>query len=224
MDERIMNLGVQRLQTGRLDWHQHAAPYLAIVLAGRYEETGDQGRLQPTAGDVILHQPFERHGNLIPSGVEVANVPLSLAQSLRWTSGRASDPLALYLALAQSGADTRPPEFVQSEGSKPSNDEIDVFAHRLLLGGTEPLEALAADCGVAARSIRRWFPLRFGLSAARFRARSRARLAWNVVVSSAVPLAAIAADLGFADQAHMCRSVRQLSGRPPSQWRAELAI
>lgn len=219
-----MNLGVQRLETGRLNWHQHAAPYLAIVLSGTYEETGDQGRLQPSAGDVILHRPFERHGNLFPTVVQVANVPLSIPQSLRWTCGRAADPLALYRTLVEDGGDAPPSGFMENKGSTPPCDEIDAFAARLLTGGREDLVDLCEEYGASARSLRRWFLRRFGVTAARFRARKRARQAWTAVVTSATPLAAIAADLGFADQAHMCRSVRHLTGHPPSHWRDHLAV
>jgi len=37
----------------------------------------------------------------------------------------------------------------------------------------------------------------FGISPAAFRARTRARQAWNVIAASEEPLAAIAADLGL---------------------------
>jgi len=59
----------------------------------------------------------------------------------------------------------------------------------------------------------------FGISPAAFRARTRARQAWNVIAASEEPLAAIAADLGFADQSHMTRSVKQLTGMAPQMCR-----
>jgi AraC-like DNA-binding protein len=33
-------------------------------------------------------------------------------------------------------------------------------------------------------------------------------------------LSAIAAEAGFSDQAHMTRAIAELTGKPPSHWRA----
>ncbi|HEU4731148.1 MAG TPA: helix-turn-helix domain-containing protein [Kofleriaceae bacterium] len=45
---------------------------------------------------------------------------------------------------------------------------------------------------------------------------------WLAIVRTRDSLAAIAAATGFADQAHMTRSVRALTGASPSAWRRDL--
>jgi AraC-like DNA-binding protein len=59
----------------------------------------------------------------------------------------------------------------------------------------------------------------YGVNSAQYRSEARARQAWRRIVSSDAPLAHIAVDCGFADQAHMTRSVGQLTGRSPAAWR-----
>jgi len=49
---------------------------------------------------------------------------------------------------------------------------------------------------------------------------SRTRQAWRAIRATGMPLAAIAAECGFSDQAHMTRSVKTVSGRCPSAWRS----
>jgi hypothetical protein len=45
-----------------------------------------------------------------------------------------------------------------------------------------------------------------------------ARAAWLQITGSSDPLSRIAANLGFADQAHMTRAVKALTGAPPTRW------
>jgi hypothetical protein len=68
---------VQTVQYRSLGWHSHRAPYAAIVLAGGYEEAGDQGRFRAKVGDVLFHERFESHKNTFfsPSTI-ILNLPL----------------------------------------------------------------------------------------------------------------------------------------------------
>jgi AraC-like DNA-binding protein len=63
----------------------------------------------------------------------------------------------------------------------------------------------------------------FGVSPEAFRARIRARHALKSIQNTEAPLASIAAELGFADQSHMTRSVKQLTGIGPQAWRSSAA-
>jgi AraC-like DNA-binding protein len=82
-------------------------------------------------------------------------------------------------------------------------------------GGRMPIEELARQLGCSRRHLARRFAEDVGASpkqAARLirfeRARRRVRLG--------APLARIAFDCGFADQAHMAREFREFAGAPPS--------
>jgi AraC-like DNA-binding protein len=52
-----------------------------------------------------------------------------------------------------------------------------------------------------------------------FRIESHARRAWNLLQHSSSPLTEIAHQMGFADHAHLSRTIRALTGAPPSYWR-----
>ena len=43
----------QTVQPGALPRHRHAEGYVAVVIAGGYEEAGDTGRRRVSAGDVV---------------------------------------------------------------------------------------------------------------------------------------------------------------------------
>jgi AraC-like DNA-binding protein len=74
--------------------------------------------------------------------------------------------------------------------------------------------------GLAPETISRGFGRVFGTTAASFRAEARARRAFEQIVRTNAPLVDIAANSGFADQAHMTRAVRALTGAPANSWRS----
>ncbi|MBO9621560.1 MAG: AraC family transcriptional regulator [Sphingomonas sp.] len=217
-------MDIQRLSSGTIPWHVHRRPYLAIVLEGSYEELGDQGRCAIQAGDAVLHLPFERHGNHVSRrGVRIVNVPLSIADALRLQSMRTDDPERVVDAISRgcSVSDAL-------AGDRPSlpalaDDEADVLALSLVNGADIEFDAFAASCNLSRRTLRRRFQHLYGTSAAKFRARARARRAWRAILTTPAPLAAIACDLGFADQAHMNRAVLALTGETPSRWRRDMS-
>jgi AraC-like DNA-binding protein len=73
---------------------------------------------------------------------------------------------------------------------------------------------------LAPETLSRGFQKLFGVTPAVFRAETRARKAFARIVSGAESLAAIAAASGFADQAHMSRATKALTGKTPGHWRA----
>ncbi|MEO7735173.1 MAG: helix-turn-helix domain-containing protein, partial [Kofleriaceae bacterium] len=83
------------------------------------------------------------------------------------------------------------------------------------------LAGWAAQHGVARETVARGFAAAFGVSARQFRAELKAREAWLRIVRTPDSLAAIAAAAGFADQAHMTRGVRALTGAAPAAWRRD---
>jgi AraC-like DNA-binding protein len=74
--------------------------------------------------------------------------------------------------------------------------------------------------GIAPWTVSRGFELVFGVSPEAFRARTRARHALRSIRNTQASLANIAVELGFADQSHMTRSVKQLTGIGPRAWRS----
>jgi AraC-like DNA-binding protein len=94
---------------------------------------------------------------------------------------------------------------------------------RLRAGG--PAAAVAGDLGLGERQLRRRAGAAFGYGP---KVLSRV-LRFSAVVDrlradTDTPLAALAADAGYADQAHLTHEVRALSGLPPSRLRAALGM
>lgn len=204
----------------RIGRHRHRHPYVAIVLSGAYLEAGDCGRRRVSAGDVLVHEPFETHLNEIGArGAEVLNLPLPTGVRLP-ASARVRDPDLLVRLCerdprdaAEALADT------VSEGPAPLEDWPDLLAAACREPGTVRLGEWAHRHGLAAATVSRGFARVYGVSPARYRIEARSRRAWLAITGSSDSLASIAAESGFADQAHMTRSVARVTGRAPGGWR-----
>jgi AraC-like DNA-binding protein len=82
------------------------------------------------------------------------------------------------------------------------------------------LSGWAGEMGVRPEALSRGFHREFGVSPKQFRLEARARRAWLEILRSPQTLTTIAQDFGFSDLAHLSRSVRSLTGYPPSAWRS----
>jgi AraC-like DNA-binding protein len=81
---------------------------------------------------------------------------------------------------------------------------------------------LARAVAVSPHHLSRIFSAQTGESISRYRNRIRVRLVLERLAGGETSLARLAADLGFADQAHLTRVVRGHVGRAPSQLRLSL--
>jgi AraC-like DNA-binding protein len=98
-------------------------------------------------------------------------------------------------------------------------DWPDLLAQTLTGSIACPIGSWAQSVGLARETVARGFFKVFGASPRTFGAELKARAAWLRAVQGTESLAAIAADLGFADQPHMTRAVSALTGAPPHAWR-----
>jgi AraC-like DNA-binding protein len=105
-------------------------------------------------------------------------------------------------------------------------------AHCALADGAR--EALAADpdrslpdlaeqLAVSPHHLSRVFHAVTGHTISRQRLRLRVRNALEQLAGGERDLARLAAELGFADQSHLCRVMRDEAGHPPSALRRDLA-
>lgn len=206
----------QTLTAGdRMERHRHAHAYAAVVLAGGYVEAGDRGRFRARPGEVLIHGPWESHMDAVsPGGAVVLNLPLNGDVGLGAGVVTDLDALARVAGrdLIEAGALLR--ETIQPLDPAPG-DWPDILAEALRHDPDTALEAWAEDAGLAAATVSRGFRQAFGVSPRTYRAEQRALKASRALLGRDDPLAELAAELGFVDQAHMTRAVAALTGLTP---------
>jgi len=208
--------------------HRHLEPYAILVLRGAFAQTSYAGRVRVGAGDLLVQPPLDCHANrMLTPGAEILRLPwpdvadlggvypLPDADAIARAAER--DPLDAA-ALARAHAHAHAHAHVMTR-KRAANDLPDLLAAALVAGTVPSLAAWAERAGVARETVARAFTAAYGVPARRFRVELRARAAWLAIVRTRDPLAAIAAAAGFADQAHMTRDIRALTGAPPAAWR-----
>jgi AraC-like DNA-binding protein len=221
--------GFARIANGREKWsagssalrHRHDQAYAAIVLSGGYEESGSRGRFRVRPGDVLLHRAFDAHLNRFPGiGAQILNIVLRNPDPPPFALGRLDDsdavvrtaerdPVAASLQLAEQLRVARPV----------AEDWPDILAADLVERPNTRLDVWAQKHGLSPETVSRGFRKIFDQTPAAFRAEIRAQRAFALLVGSAMTLAGIADKSGFADQAHMSRATKALTGASPRFWR-----
>jgi AraC-like DNA-binding protein len=202
--------------------HMHVSAYAALVLAGEYEECGWQGRLRARPGDVLLHGRFDLHlDRFHRRGGEIINLEIGEGFPAGLTAGRIGDADAVVRQAERDPAAAKQ-LLLERIAAKPRASEKDwpeLLAGALRCGGRFDLGGWARGMGLAPETVSRGFARMFGVSPSRYRGEWRARRALLRVVGGKAALSAIAAEAGFADQPHMTRGIRDMTGRTPGQWR-----
>ena len=221
--------------------HVHANDYVCLVLAGRFRESSDQGDFDWRPGDAVIHRGEERHRDSFgPTGARCLNLHLPDGVAAE-PGGRRCDPptrslaeaLAAEVALggdAELGVEALCAELLDrlcGEGEDERDDAgwlgrvieaIDSAPERAWR-----LEELASLAGRHPTHLARAFRGRTGLSLGAWRRRRRVTELCLRLRREETPLANLAADLGYADQAHMTREFRAVASAPPGAWRRALA-
>lgn len=214
----------QRCPGDLIPRHRHRSGYVALALSGDYEEAGEDGYIRVDAGVVVFHGPFHAHNNRIGSkGAVILNLEIA-----EW-----STPTFPYAQISDVD------EVVRLSEINPT-DAMDFLLETVI-----PVEAPATDWpqelaisikrdpglsladwsrarGLAPAQLSRGFAQVFGIPPASYRSQMRARQAWYRLMTDATSLAGAATDAGFADQPHMTRAVRALTGRTPGSWKNQI--
>jgi AraC-like DNA-binding protein len=208
--------------------HRHAASYLALVLSGGYEETGDRGTVRVRPGDVVVHGAYEAHLNRYDAdGAEVLNLPLPWWFEPHTAVMRLADPDG-FLRIAERDPQEAATialsllEPITSAATDRSTDWPHELAAALQSESNLRLSEWALRRCLAEETVSRGFQRVYGISPSAYRAQQRARRAWRRVVDGADSLCDIAAQTGFCDQAHMTREVRAITGKAPGEWRRQV--
>jgi AraC-like DNA-binding protein len=222
---RAITPGIQTFRSSfSLPRHRHLRAYATIVLAGSFEESGYVGRITARAGDVLIHPALDCHANLlVSSGLKLIR--------LDWfdTNGiggfyRSNDIDALARAVEKNASDAalllrHTLKKNLATPSRRANDWPDLLADALTLNSSTAIGAWAETNGLSPEAVSRGFTAAYGIAPTVFRAELRARAAWLRVTRGSDGLCTIAAETGFADQAHMTRWIHRTTGAPPAVWR-----
>jgi AraC-like DNA-binding protein len=215
----------QKLGSGqRFSRHRHPHPYAAVVLDGAYREAGSGGRFRVSSGEVMFHDAFDAHVNCVePTGAVILNIPLrSHAAHAAHRAHFGVANVDAIAAMAERDPAAAERELLTSliELPAPAGDWPDLLAADLRRNAVASLELWSAHHGLTPHSLSRGFRNAFGVTPKRFGLESKAHAALRYIRVGTTPLSAIAADAGFSDQAHMTRTIAELTGNPPSHWRA----
>ena len=199
--------------------HRHDRAYAALVLSGGYEECGSRGRFRVAPGDVLLHGAFDAHLDRFENR-ETVILDLKLPRHVPFALGSIAD-IDAVVRLAESDAEAAGAYVCDQivEKKTPARDWRDALAELLLSNPTARLDAWAEENHLSAESLSRGFGRTFGVTPAAFRAEVRAHRAYALIARTATPLSTVAVETGFADQSHMTRAVKSLTGQAPQFWR-----
>jgi AraC-like DNA-binding protein len=208
--------------------HRHLRAYATVVLAGSFEESGYNGRIRATAGDVLIHPALDCHANqMISAGVKLIRLDwpdtsgvgglyqLDNVDELARTAER--DVAEATLLLQRTLRKSRLP----SPGQR--NDWPDLLLTGLASNASTEIGAWAEVNGLARETVSRGFATAYGITPSVLRAELRARTAWLRITLGSDGLCRIAADTGFSDQAHMTRWIHRITGASPVAWRRSVA-
>jgi len=208
--------------------HRHLRAYATVVLAGSFEESGYSGRIHATAGDVLIHPTMDCHANrMVSAGVKLIR--------LDWPDATGIGGL-YHLDEVDELARTAEKDVIEATrlleralGKKclPSpgqrNDWPDLLLMDLSKDDATEIGLWAGVNGLAPETVSRGFTAAYGIAPSVLRAELRARSAWLRITRGSDCLCRIAADTGFADQAHMTRWIHRITGAPPAVWRRRYA-
>ncbi|MCU1278299.1 MAG: DNA-binding protein, AraC-type [bacterium] len=237
----------------RLPRHCHERAYFCLNHGGTYTEHYGRRRRVCRPGMLVFHPPGECHAEDHDSDVTSLNVELNsvwlrriaecagpldrpaefggddiaaaglqILHELRQgdrDSALAIEGLAWEILAASAGhrarfADRRMPRWLSD-----ARDLLDTY-----LGESISLRAVAAEAGVHPVHFAATFRRFFGCSVGEYHRRRRFQYARQQLTRPDVPLAQIAVDAGFADQSHLTRTFKRLTGMTPSRYRTFLGF
>jgi AraC-like DNA-binding protein len=198
------------------DWHEQSATLFAAQRLGavRLRRSGPLNcigvRLRPEAsallGEEVLHRSREHIVDL--AGIDGAFGPALLDAARAFENG---EPSALWELLA----------------GRVARHTVDAAVARAVArlqesDGLARVEAVARSAGVGVRSLQTRFRRAVGLTPKEFGRLVRLQATLKALDADDASLSDLAADRGFADQAHATRELRRATGLAPARLRAAL--
>lgn len=198
-----------------LGWRQQARSVFAaqqlsaVRLAARSDADCLGVRLQPAASGCLAGPQLPRlRDRIVPLASLDANweVCLVAAASQADVHSAVADVFALL-----------------GERLQPIDERVaDAVAALEASAGMQPIASLAAAGGMSARAFQNAFRTHVGLSAKEFARIQRLQATIRRLDAADRPMAELAIESGFADQAHATREVRRVTGTTPARLRDAL--
>jgi AraC-like DNA-binding protein len=217
--------GIETFHGLSMPRHHHDEGHAVVVLAGSLIEVSFAGRLHAKAGQVLLHGRFDCHW------ASASHKPPLQILRLPWPHDAIEgqfyvmdpDALARLAEIDPARASARLYEEVRRVAPR-DRYWVDDLAEVLRNGSNIQLQTWAESRSLRPDTLSIVFRREFGVSPKRFRLEARARSAWLEIARSPCSLTDVALQAGFADLAHLSRSVRMLTGRSPSDWRSQRTV
>ncbi len=192
----------------------------AVLLSGPYAAGLRQGAIPVTGAAALAHRLLVAAARSAADPLELAERTARLVGALCVTeSGRPAGPTG-----SPRAAEPRPAG--PGRATRRAWRALADAARELLAqnpGDRLSLLDLARVLGCSPHHLSRVFHRETGTTLSRHRARVRALAALDALDAGAADLAGLAADLGFADHAHLTRTLRREFGHTPRSLRAALA-
>jgi len=217
-------LGRQRLAPGAIVARNLAVGGSAmLVLGGGIVQSGFGGRARLERGMLAIRPWFDcRAAHASPAGADLLHLPWRFDASLGGVYDAIDVDRLAHTARADPSAACAAIEALVAAAQPRAPDHThwaDHLAAAFAADTTLGITGWSAHAGLSRKAVARDFRRAYGVAPVRFRLEIRARAAWVRIVSGAEPLSLIALETGFADQAHMTRTLGWLTGRPPIAWR-----
>jgi AraC family transcriptional regulator len=235
----------------RLPRHSHEQAYFCVNLGGDYTESYGRRRRSCHEGMLVFHpagecHAEEHHGAVTSLNVELEGAwlrriaelvaPLDQPAEFRGDEVAAAGVL-LFRELRRDDRDSALAieglTFEILAASARRERTVDRRAPRwlrdardLLVGPSDGLSVrvLAAQAGVHPVHFAATFRRFVGCSLGEYQRRRRFEHARQMLADRSMTLAQIAADVGFADQSHLTRTFKRLSGMTPGEYRTFLGF
>lgn len=227
-----------------IPWHAHEEPYLTFVLRGGYRERVGAATRDCRPRAVVLHPPGELHADEFGAAAICLNLHID-PHWLRKMSprGAALERADVIDSFTSGGIGARVArEFRRADDLSPMVMEglmLELFAEAARERGsdrapawlrevrstiaarfTEPLTlaSLADSVGIHVVHLARSFRRHYGCTVGELIRELRVDFARSRIRSGA-PLRDVATEAGFADQSHLTRTFRAVSGSTPAEFR-----
>lgn len=219
---RDVRFGMDRMSTPEdVPRHRHLEAYATVILAGAFEQSSFAGRLLLEAGDVLINPTFDCHANkMLSRGLTLIRLPWRLEASFGGVyRNLAVDTIARTSNTTEAASLLKEQIVGKAYASFSARDWSDKLACDLRRNPRLRVSEWAASQGLTREYSWRCFFHAFGVGPAQFRSELNARAATLAIARTNDSLSKIAADFGYADQSHMTRAIKALTGEPPARWR-----